>query len=173
MIKNIENLEKDINKDKIIDELKEMVKKDQAMRKATFENFKNFDHEVDKENTEKLKKIVEKVGWPRIDVFGKEAVNNAWLIIQHADLDPKFQQKCLDLMKGLDESDVDKADIAYLEDRIRMNTNNKQLYGTQFLDGGQPYPIEDIDELDERRKKMGLGPFEDYKKTMEGLDKDN
>jgi len=97
----------------------------------------------------------------------------AWLLVQHADADPEFQAYCLELMKDAYESgEVRGQDLAYLTDRVLVNQGKKQLYGTQFWTppGGkiQPRPIEDEAKLDERRSKMGLGLFAEYKKMMTG-----
>jgi hypothetical protein len=57
------------------------------------------------------------------------------------------------------------AQLAYLEDRLRVNAGQAQLYGTQFrYTGGKltPHPIEDPCRLDERREHVGLEPFADY-----------
>jgi hypothetical protein len=43
----------------------------------------------------------------------------------------------------------------------------KQIYGTQFhcVDGEhQPYPIMDADQVDARRKRVGLHPLADERK---------
>ena len=76
-------------------------------------------------------------------------------------------------MKQATEGDVSKIDIAYLEDRVRVNTGRGQIYGTQFREtrneegivvAYEPKPIEDIEHLDDRRISVGLEPFEEYKK---------
>lgn len=45
------------------------------------------------------------------------------------------------------------------------------MYGTQFYYDAErrfgPLPIEDTDHLDERRKAMGLEPFETYEQEMQ------
>ena len=55
-----------------------------------------------------------------------------------------------------------------LEDRILVNSGEKQIYGTQFYweeSDGQKilkfYPIEDESNLNQRRAEMGLGTFEE------------
>ena len=62
-----------------------------------------------------------------------------------------------------------RAHLAYLEDRVRVNAEQPQLYGTQFTvtDGELgPSPIEDRERLDERRAEAGLEPFADYEARM-------
>ncbi|OGZ96396.1 MAG: hypothetical protein A2679_00040 [Candidatus Sungbacteria bacterium RIFCSPHIGHO2_01_FULL_54_26] len=87
------------------------------------------------ENTERLKKIIAKYGWPTIDLVGEKASRNAWLIIQHADHNVRFQKKCLALMQEIYQRNphiISRENIAFLTDRILVNTKRAQLFGTQF-----------------------------------------
>lgn len=120
---------------------------------------------VDSENREWLKKIVEKNGWPSKSMVGKEGAHNAWLLVQHADRDRKFQQKCLALMTAAPKGEVSGRDIAYLTDRVRLGTGKQQVYGTQleFKNGKwKPQNLEDPEHVNQRRKKVGLDTFEKY-----------
>lgn len=127
---------------------------------------KDFNPGVYKDNLEKLKEIVEKIGWPTISKVGKKSSRAAWLITQHADLDVEFQERCLQLMLDTEPNDVDLENIAYLTDRVAVNKGEKQMYGTQFFINEArdliPRPIKDRKGLDARRNKMGLEPFETY-----------
>ena len=71
----------------------------------------------------------------------------------------------LDLLRNLPQTIERNGHITYLTDRILTKQNKKQLYGTQFSNG-QPYPIKDKSNLNKRRKKRGLGSFEEYYKLM-------
>jgi len=170
---------------KIINELQTMAEEDQEIRKLAIsyrkdlpENFdlENFQKEmetIDKNNLEKLKNIVEKIGWPSISKVGEKASHNAWLIIQHADNDVDFQEKCLSLMKNENHEKAALSDIAYLTDRIAVNKHQGQLYGTQFIKNAngkmEVQPIIDPENLDNRRKEMGMESFSEYEKTMQSL----
>ena len=92
------------------------------------------------------------------------------LLAQHADRDPVRQRAFLDALRGaVDQREASPAHLAYLEDRVRVNTGQPQLYGTQFtVTGGEfrPHPIEDPQRLDERRAAAGLEPFADYEARM-------
>jgi vesicle coat complex subunit len=149
-------------------ELLAMAKTDRAMR-DTYQTTDVWDGSVDEANTARLREIIEKQGWPTKTLVGTEAASAAWLIAQHADKEPAFQEKCLELMKQLPENEVTLWSIAFLEDRIRVNTNRPQLYGTQFgARNGSfgPLPIEDEAHLEERRIAMGLDSFEEYSREM-------
>jgi len=132
---------------------------------------------IDKRNTQKAKEIIRKYGWPSFDLVGKRASNAFWLIIQHADLDMKFQAECLSLLKRAvkDEQAHPKCE-AYLTDRVLVNQAKKQLYGTQFYRDKRgslvPRPIEDMKNLNKRRKFVGLKPFKEHLKEMKEMGKE-
>jgi len=153
---------------KIKKEITDMVNEDQKMRQKA-EKTGVWNKKVDKENTKKLKKIIEKYGWLSISVVGKKVSHDAWLLVQHADHDIKFQEKCLELMNKIFESnknDVLKKDVAFLTDRIRVNKHRPQIFGTQFYINKQkilvPRPIKNEKDIDKRRKEYGLPFFKSY-----------
>ncbi len=155
-------------------EIQEMFVADQQMRRRSIEKGGVIEIEeddtLDFRNTERMKQIIHDIGWPTISKVGAEISNDAWLLVQHADHDVTFQKKCLDLMKQQSEGEVSKRNIAYLEDRIRVNEGQPQLYGTQFRnEEGTPYgpcPIEDPEHVNDRRKEMGMELLEEYTKIM-------
>ena len=143
-------------------------KKDQEMRNNALEGG-NWDESIDRDNTEYLRGLINAHGWPALSSSGYEVCQAAWLIAQHADHDPAFQVHCLELMKALPDNEVNKINMAYLEDRVRVNHGEAQLYGSQFYEEGDffgPRPIENSDKVDERRQAVGLEPFKDYEARM-------
>ncbi len=146
----------------IASELEEMVRIDQDVRQKEINDPEYWGGDIDKEHTEKLKGIIERIGWPTVSKVGKEASFSAWLLVQHADHDVIFQEHCLDLMKQEPENEVSRHDVAYLEDRVRVNTGRPQLYGTQFKPAKEnrgkfvPQEIENAEQVEERRREMGL-----------------
>ncbi|MDP3888419.1 MAG: hypothetical protein Q8Q24_00090, partial [bacterium] len=149
-----------------------MAEKDQEMRIGSQKpgSEVKYDIEVDKSNAKRLREIVEEIGWPTIPKVGEEASYAAWLLIQHADFDPDFQDKCLSLMKAAKKGEVLPANIAYLTDRVAVAKGEDQIFGTQFQnnkDGKNvPKPIQDIKHLEARRNEMGLEPFDTYQQKM-------
>lgn len=140
-------------------EIKAMTDADQEMREKALDDEEVWDEDLDARNTARLKEIVEKIGWPTISKVGEKASGDAWVLVQHADEDAEFQKYCLDLMKQAPTGEVASHDIAYLEDRIRINSGQPQLYGTQFRWTTDNKPIQDIEDpenVDQRRKEMGL-----------------
>ncbi len=150
----------------IADEIIKMSEVDQKMRKSG-----QWDSSIDVANTQRMKEIVENIGWPTRSRVGGHASEMAWLLVQHADHDRAFQQMCLELMKMQAAGEVSPANIAYLEDRVRVGEGRPQLYGTQFNvdEAGNfgPRPIEDPDHVDERRQAVGLQPLSDYARDVE------
>src|SRR5579884_3181314 len=156
----------DENFQSIADEIITMSEADQKMRKSG-----HWDTSVDVENTRRMKEIVEQIGWPTISKVGSHASDMAWLLVQHADHDREFQKMCLDLLKGQPAGEVSPKNIAYLEDRVRVGEGRPQLYGTQFYTdkAGKfgPWLIEDPDNVDERRKAVGLQSLSEYTRQVE------
>jgi hypothetical protein len=119
---------------------------------------------LDTENTEFLKNLVERFGWPKISDVGEDLAEAAWLIAQHSP-DLEFMSHCLELMQE-DPDEVDPQHLARTIDRIRISRNHQlQYYGTHFnkLPGGNyaPLPIEDAEHVNERRTAMGMETIEE------------
>jgi Family of unknown function (DUF6624) len=126
--------------------------------------------DLDRDNTAWLKRVVEAVGWPCRSVVGQEAAHAAWLLAQHADLDPHFQRRCRELMAGaVADGEASPADLAYLTDRVLVNSGQAQLYGTQLrADSGRlvPQRLASPDRVDARRATVGLKPLDVYLTEM-------
>ncbi len=145
-----------------------MARKDQKVRKHAMKTG-ILDKRLDKENTRKLKKIIQKYGWPTIGLVGKKASRNAWLISQHADGNVKFQKEVLKLLKKIYNKnllEIDKSNIAFLEDRILLNERKRQIFGTQFYTNKNGvfglWPIKNIKIIETLRKEYGLPPLRVY-----------
>ena len=154
-------------------ELKEMVRLDQEMRNKIKiaraegkDEMYYFDASIDLRNTERMKEIIGQIGWPTISLVGENASHDAWLLVQHSDHDTEFQKKCLELMEEAPDGEVNKRNIAYLTDRIAVHSGQPQIYGTQFStsENGELTMgnVIDPENLDKRRKEVGLNPFADY-----------
>lgn len=125
---------------------------------------------IDRENTQWLIEAVGRHGWPTYAMVGRDGGDAAWLLVQHADANPKFQRRALDLMTGLPADQVSRPNVAYLTDRVLIAEGKKQRYGTQFTSmGGKltPRPIEDPENVDARRREMGLSTMAEYVKQLQ------
>lgn len=119
-----------------------------------------------------LKNIFARYGYPNYDLIGTEGSHNFWLLVQHQDMHPAFQDSVLLRMKT--EVDAGKAagtDYAYLVDRVKVNTGQPQVYGTQMGLNEEktsyiPQNVIEPEKLNERRKSVGLGSIESYIELM-------
>ncbi|HLO29253.1 MAG TPA: DUF6624 domain-containing protein [Anaerolineales bacterium] len=161
--------------DQLRDELLQRVAEEQRLREEWINRqddaeFTAHVTEIDAQNTIWLDKMIEQVGWPGNSLVGEDGANAAFLIIQHSP-DLGFQKKCLGLMEStVAEGEMNAIHLAYLADRVRMREGKPQYYGTQGLSQPNgiivPAPIEDEQNVDERRKAIGLEPIAEYFKQM-------
>jgi hypothetical protein len=110
-------------------------------------------------------RILDTLGWLGEEQIGLKANSALFLVIQHAEL--STQQKYLPMMqKAVNERKARPSDLALLEDRVLMRQKKKQLYGSQLMKGETGgwiiYPIEDANNVDVRRAKVGLEPIAEY-----------
>jgi hypothetical protein len=128
--------------------------------------------ETDSINELKAKAIIKKYGYPGYSLVG-ESSNDFWAIIQHCDDDVPFQEHALALMKKeIAKNNASKRNYAYLVDRILINKNQKQIYGTQLSRDNKtgkvsPFPLKYPKSVDKLRKQMGLEPLADYIKGLQ------
>jgi hypothetical protein len=117
-------------------------------------------------NLIRVSKILDTKGWVGEDVVGEEANKTLFLVIQHADL--QTQQKYLPMMReAVKKGNASGANLALMEDRVALREGRKQIYGSQIgmnRDTKQNYvsPLEDPENVDQRRAKVGLQPIADY-----------
>ncbi len=117
-------------------------------------------------NLMELKTIIKKNGWPMISDVGKKAALSAFLVIQHGDYEAQKKYEPL-IEAAANKGEADWSDVALLIDRIRVHENKPQLYGSQVRFNEttkqyEPEPIEDEQNLDIRRTKVGLGTATNY-----------
>jgi len=156
-----------INK-KLVKEILDKIEIDQKMRKLFIAGKIKWDKRIDKKNTAWLKRIVKQYGWPTASLVGKRASYGAWLLVQHADHDLKFQKKVLAILNEIyrkDNEEINSANVAYLTDRILVHEKKPQIFGTQFTRKSEkekfkPFPIKDKRNVDKRRKKYDLPSLE-------------
>jgi hypothetical protein len=124
--------------------------------------------ETDRRNSARMAEVLDAHGWPGWRLVGSDGAFAAFVLVQHADLDLPLQQRGLDLLTAaVHAGDADPSDLAYLVDRVRVATNQPQVYGTQWGsdESGAPAPrtpIEDPAQVDIRRAAVGLGTLADY-----------
>ena len=129
-------------------------------------------NETDSINFFAVRQIFKRYGYPGYDKVGEESSNQFWLLVQHADKHPEFQDSVLNKMKTeAEKKNASLPNYAYLVDRVKVNTNQLQIYGTQMKINSagtsyEPKPVFEPEKLNERRKLVGLTTIEDYVNTM-------
>lgn len=167
-------------------ELAEIRELDQEPRHSVLATYKKFGPKspqmdslnqiiirADARNLPRVTAIIDQYGWPGKSLVGSSGSSTAFLVIQHSNL--PTMQKYLPLMRqAAAKGELDKRNLALVEDRVLTYQNKPQLYGSQYRYNsttGQPefFPIADEAHVDERRASMGLEPLADYARGF-GLD---
>lgn len=153
--------------------LLEMRREDQAARSGDLRNPQEVEKlfAVDAGNLVRIKRIIADQGFPTVERVGQDGFDSAWLLVQHADRDPAFQQQVLDSL--VEKRLIAGEQLALLTDRVLVAQGKPQRYGSQFTekDGHRvAQPIEEpVGKLDDRRKAMGMMSFADYRCTMDAM----
>ena len=163
--------------DQLINELETMADADQAVQNRyieinagtlSFPEFEQAQDSVFRKNQIRLKEILEEYGYPGYDLVGHEGENNFWLMVQHCDFDINFQKSVLARMEVMVQNgQADASNFGYLTDRVAVNSDQKQVYGSQLdydvsIGRAIPLPITDSINVNVRRKSIGLPPLHEY-----------
>ena len=129
--------------------------------------------QMDTKSTEFMRGLLEDYDWIDKTRFGDRVSMAAWLMMQHADDHVDLQALALSRMEPyLKTGGVSKGDYAFLWDRVAVNSDRKQRFGTQPTwectpDGKLTLkPLEDPENVNARRETMGLGSVEE---GLEGM----
>jgi hypothetical protein len=153
----------------LAEELVRMAEEDRAVSAVLSTGCSLFDGnhptlaELRQRNGERLNATFDCVGWPGPEIIGG-ACWAAMRVLQHAIGSPNVMRRGLGLLRAAERrGEVDPADVAMLEDRILVLEGKPQQYGTQFdWDDDSvlnPRPIANPEDVDERRRAVGLGPL--------------
>jgi Family of unknown function (DUF6624) len=161
-------------------ELKKMAEIDQIAayipqgeyKKLSKEEWNSFKDSVFKTHQKRLKEIFDLNGFVGFDLTGVEGSQNFWLMVQHSDHNPDFQKEVLEKMRiEVEKDNAIPSNYGLLVDRVKLNTGQAQVYGTQVdynMEICQAYPknLADSTNVNERRKSIGLEPIEVYLNQM-------
>lgn len=167
----------------LADELAQMAEIDQIAagipqgeyKKLSEKQWNSFKDSVFRTHTKRLKEIISNHGFPGYDLVGENGSSNFWLMTQHADHDPSFQRTVLQKMEQeIKKKNADSRDYGLLLDRVNLNTNQPQIYGTQVTYNthtGQAYPknLADSAKVNKRRQNIGFEPLEEYLNQMSSM----
>ncbi len=129
----------------------------------TLEQIKNSG----KVRTTRLKEIL-KESFPNIENAGVQAYTAALVMVLHSG-DRDLMRSYLNKHEWQPENVVNRSDRAILVDKILILEEKLQRYGTQFvMKNGKPeiLPLEDAEQVNERRASLGLNSLEDYVRVI-------
>ena len=118
---------------------------------------------------EEFKLYINKNGFPFKNKESYDIYKAAFILSLH--VDPEFLIEIGKIFNNAEVGAVDPEHKAYFIDKLRLNDGLPQLYGTQFkrLSKGsiEFLPIEKPEDVNVRRKEIGLSTLEEYKKLAE------
>ena len=107
-------------------------------------------------------------GFLGYDKVGESGSGNFWLLIQHMDNHPEFQDTVLKAMKiEVDKENASSTNYAYLVDRVKLSKGELQIYGTQLTLNREKKiyevsPLFEPEKVNERREEIGMPSLESY-----------
>lgn len=115
----------------------------------------------------KVKLILESLkgkDYPTVNDIGAEGMKSLFLLIQHSDdnvaLQKLFKSKMEAVLKKQSYTDTLLiTQLAFLTDRVLVNENKPQEYGTQFDESHHLLPIRDAINVNTRRSLVFLAPL--------------
>lgn len=120
-------------------------------------------------NEVKVKKILDKYGWPTKEMIGEQGNLTICNVIQHSDNDIRL--KYLPLMKkAVKDKKLEPRFLVRAEDRIATESGDLQIYGGQMkyypaTKSFNVWPVYDPTNIDKRRAEIGLEPIAEYLKN--------
>jgi hypothetical protein len=113
----------------------------------------------------RLVQILDIYGWPGRGLVGEDGAEAAWMLALHTMPDPEVLRRCLTLLQAAAATgEAEPWQVAFLVDRVSLVERNVQVYGTTICrqpDGSFAPPLlEDPDQVDARRRAVGLPPLE-------------
>lgn len=131
---------------------------------SLFEGYSDRMADLHRRQNARLALILSEHGWPGYTLVGEDGAAAAWLLLQHAILEPSLMRGAVPLLEqAVRAGDADPRHLALVVDRIRTLEGKPQLYGTahDWDATGElnPTPIEDPESVDERRRSIGLEPL--------------
>ena len=141
--------------------LSEVLESDQRIRKSN--DFINYAKE-DYRNQELVISIIEKCGMPTLKEVDQKQMDAIWLGLQHSTKEIR-KEYFPQIEKAVKNGDLSKSQYALMKDRMLMDEGKPQIYGSQ-IKNGKLYKLENPENVNKRRKEMGMEPIEDYLKNF-------
>ena len=150
-----------------MDEHDQAVRTELAADGSLFQGYHPRMAAVHDANAARLREIIREHGWPTTRLVGVDGAKAAWRIAQHSINHPDFMRECRTLIEtARDRGEIPREQFAYIDDRIRAFEGRPQLFGTQWhesVDGLEPYPVDDWNAVNQRRRDLALPPLEELR----------
>lgn len=120
---------------------------------------------LQKQNTEALEHILKTCGFPTSQTAGEDGMQTVWSLLQDASKETRttYFPAVIEASKN---GDLERQDVALMQDKLLMDYGKPQLYGSQVLrnDNGifELYKLENPSGVDARRAIMGMTPLAEY-----------
>jgi hypothetical protein len=159
----------------LLEQLRVRVDSDQSARRKWLAAPKNQNlvralGATDDSNLAWLRQVILERGFPTAAQVGKEGVHFAWLLLQHADQDPKLQSDMLPVLEQrYSAGELPANDLARFTDRVLVASGKPQRFGTQFDWVAGDFKLPEgsrLAEIDADRGRIGLMPLADYVCTI-------
>ena len=126
--------------------------------------------EARQQDNARLCQILKEFGWPTSALVGKDGVGATLYLVRNSrrlDLQTDLLPVIIAAVK---KGEIEKAAVARLVDRMRVDAGMKQLFGTQVkvVNGFLVLtPIEAEAQVDDRRKQFGMPPLAAHLRDLE------
>jgi hypothetical protein len=157
------------------DEIERLFKTDQAVREKNEFDMSKME-QADLEHQPALEAIFAKYGVPTYRMVGSRAASDFVTMIQHQS--PEFRLKALPKLKtNVEAGEADPGSYATVYDRSQTDAGKKQMYGQNLIcDSEHPKlhtgPIEDEENVNQRRAAIGLMRLELYTQLVVAMSPD-
>ena len=159
----------------LLKDLRVRVESDQAARKKWVADPKSKEFgrsvdAIDAANLVWLRRLISEKGFPTAARVGNQGVHLAWILVQHADEDPKLQSELLPVLEQrFAAGELPANDLARFTDRVLVASGKPQRYGTQFDWFAGDFKLPEANrlaEIDAERNRLSLMPLADYVCTI-------
>ncbi|MCH2231392.1 MAG: hypothetical protein MK105_13730 [Crocinitomicaceae bacterium] len=121
----------------------------------------------DKILEKQVSNIIDKYGWLGISQIGRLANTTLWVVLQHGSVSTK--EKYAPLLKAsVLKEESQGIHYARLIDRMLINSDKPQLYGTQYTYDNPSafFEIEEPELINKRRKEIGLNSIQEFSQSI-------
>ncbi|MFC5510775.1 DUF6624 domain-containing protein [Massilia jejuensis] len=129
---------------------------------------------VERDNADRLGRLMASCGWPRASVEGVQAARDAWLVARQREHDLAFQRQVVrQLELAVLDGEAPALHLATASDRLAVQEGRPQRYGTQLRQSGactwDYHPLDDVARVEARRQRLGLPSLESHRHAINAM----